>query len=982
MKVGGGRLVELSTAAMLTLLVTLGVAPIGSQQLSTAQQTQKFGMEADSTFVRDLQTPQYLYEQMQKLGWTSFLFQLGRIRTDNHPNLMPNDRTNLEFIKQVAGQSPNPNYEFWYGTTVAYGWNDQKWWDLVNLIGQELASYPNIKVAYAYVHEFFGSLCATPCLPTPQQEAAGYDRWVLTSNQYGKTTVFRNEPQNPSTYNYRTQTWNIATGFRTALNFVSSTPLPADEPTVVVARPTWIYTQLFRLKAANSMQIHSGQWAVEAPSWLRYTNTKAILQNMISQGAPTFHFSTLIDPTQPLQNAFLRKGFVRAHEEVLLGKYVNPANGLVFGSASERDLDWKSTAPYLTLSISPSSSTASVQVPQGSTFELTLTVQNIGAKGDSFEILLMINSLLMTTNDPLRVPFTIVAGETKLFKWNISVSSTSTDRGDDLVVVIFGGKSFGNPFGKLYDWEYNDLWVAQRFLLVQTTTTTTSTTTSSTTTTTTLPPPASTTTTTTTSTTTTSTTTSTTTTTTLAQTSFDFTISVEPASTSVTQGNSVRSRVTVTWLSGSPEFVWLGAGGLPSGASATFSNLGGTPTFTSELTITTTPQTPPGIYTVTITGTSSQIVRTALLSLTINPYIPPTYSVKILASPLEGGSTNPLPGTYSYAENTQLTISALPFTGWSLNQWLVNGQPSGNGTQITVIVNQEMTVEASFINIPTTIIPTYTVSISTMGPNSTTITIDTKEYRLPVSFQWQDSSTHFISAHPIIMQDEDVRYVFTRWSGSFQSDNLQLSINVDRDHYLILHYRKQFLISLGFTDASGRNLLPSDYTTLDETGSRVQFNEGNAWINAYSQMRVLSAIWMNTNVAGPDTTFVANRPGEYVIQLRVFDQKIRVVDIFGSPIPGVAVEVISPGGTKLTKQTDTNGIAEFASLPLGTFSGSATFLGVSIPFSSERIGANEVTVLAVLNYPLLVIVAALAASLALRTIKRRRKKSDEQESSF
>jgi len=87
----------------------------------------------------------------------------------------------------------------------------------------------------------------------------------------------------------------------------------------------------------------------------------------------------------------------------------------------------------------------------------------------------------------------------------------------------------------------------------------------------------------------------------------DFTVSVSPASGSVTSGNSKTATVTVTSIKGFNSTVNLDvAFALPTGAAATFSPTTVTPpengTATSTLTISTSSSTPAGTYTITITG--------------------------------------------------------------------------------------------------------------------------------------------------------------------------------------------------------------------------------------------------------------------------------------------------------------------------------------------------------------------------------------------
>jgi hypothetical protein len=87
---------------------------------------------------------------------------------------------------------------------------------------------------------------------------------------------------------------------------------------------------------------------------------------------------------------------------------------------------------------------------------------------------------------------------------------------------------------------------------------------------------------------------------------FDFSIGViGPTTATVTQGGSASFNLAITLLSGSPQAVNLTASGFPSGASYSFTNPEGNPTFTSTINVFTTVNTPGGTYPITITGTTS-----------------------------------------------------------------------------------------------------------------------------------------------------------------------------------------------------------------------------------------------------------------------------------------------------------------------------------------------------------------------------------------
>jgi len=97
-----------------------------------------------------------------------------------------------------------------------------------------------------------------------------------------------------------------------------------------------------------------------------------------------------------------------------------------------------------------------------------------------------------------------------------------------------------------------------------------------------------------------------------------FMIEVNPASQSVTQGQTASYSVNVTPLNGFNSQVSLSVSGLPSGANGVFSNPSGTPNFTSTLTVTLTGNVSAGSYTLTVTGSGGGLSQVANLVLTVN----------------------------------------------------------------------------------------------------------------------------------------------------------------------------------------------------------------------------------------------------------------------------------------------------------------------------------------------------------------------------
>ncbi len=61
-----------------------------------------------------------------------------------------------------------------------------------------------------------------------------------------------------------------------------------------------------------------------------------------------------------------------------------------------------------------------------------------------------------------------------------------------------------------------------------------------------------------------------------------------------------------------------------------------------------------------------------------------------------GGTTNPLPGAYSYEEGTVVSVVANSGTGFEFDRWVLDGSDAGSGHLIPVTMNKDHTLHAVF----------------------------------------------------------------------------------------------------------------------------------------------------------------------------------------------------------------------------------------------------------------------------------------------
>jgi hypothetical protein len=214
-------------------------------------------------------------------------------------------------------------------------------------------------------------------------------------------------------------------------------------------------------------------------------------------------------------------------------------------------------------------------------------------------------------------------------------------------------------------------------------------------------------------------------------------------SLSATQGSTAINTITASLVSGSPEPVSLSASGLPSGASASFSQKTCNPTCSSLLTIATAASTPTGTDTITVAGTGGGVTRTTSLTLTVNS------STGSLPTPPSGNSISTNIANGAVLSGSSVVWTATPSGSpvrveffidgallWTENSspYQFNGDPSGTLNTNTLSNGSHQLKVRAIYSDNSTAEQTVTVTVS----NGTTPTPVAPPAQLTLT--WQDNS--------------------------------------------------------------------------------------------------------------------------------------------------------------------------------------------------------------------------------------------------
>jgi len=148
----------------------------------------------------------------------------------------------------------------------------------------------------------------------------------------------------------------------------------------------------------------------------------------------------------------------------------------------------------------------------------------------------------------------------------------------------------------------------------------------------------------------------------------------------------------------------------------------------------------------------------------INATYSPTESNILSISATTGGTTDPAPGDYTYTKGENVTVTALPNSGYAFDHWLLDGSEYTGSLQINVVMNQDHTLQAVFL-------PQFTLLISATG-GTTDPALGTHLYT--------EGEQVTVTAIP------DSGYIFDHWvlDGVDEGSNFEIVVVMDDNHLL------------------------------------------------------------------------------------------------------------------------------------------------------------------------------------------------------
>ncbi|MEM4315148.1 MAG: matrixin family metalloprotease [Nitrososphaerota archaeon] len=225
------------------------------------------------------------------------------------------------------------------------------------------------------------------------------------------------------------------------------------------------------------------------------------------------------------------------------------------------------------------------------------------------------------------------------------------------------------------------------------------------------------------------------------------------------------------------------------------------------------------------------------------------------------------------------------FVGW-------DGDVKDDSPILTLSVESPLTIKASWVH-------EYPVTVET--PVDEVVEWVAEGYELQYS------------APPIIYEAPNRRLVFREWVGDIAYvDDLTATVAVNGPKHITSIYMREFLVSPVFKPTRGSGQVEATAILSTPGGSQTLASGRDYWISE-GQHKVDSILFMGVDVKAGDILEVTG-PGNLEILVRVYDLKLRVVDILGLSFANARLEIAGPAGIEATANLDGSGESSIGQL--------------------------------------------------------------------
>jgi hypothetical protein len=267
-----------------------------------------------------------------------------------------------------------------------------------------------------------------------------------------------------------------------------------------------------------------------------------------------------------------------------------------------------------------------------------------------------------------------------------------------------------------------------------------------------------------------------------------------------------------------------------------------------------------------------------------------------------------------------------------------------------------------------------TITIQSDAVSPVPIYVDGLVYMTPSSFAWPVGSNHTLVLGALSVNTSTGKSSFVGWTGGITSPSQSLTVQVGADMSLLASYKDQYLVSLAFADAEGRSVSPQSVSISGSAGA-FGLTDSSLWLYS-GTYQIIHAEWMGMNVGSTQdapVTFAVTNSKTIVVPLPIYDESIKVTDVYGLPISGANV-TLTVGNKIQELLTDNTGLAVFRQVPLGYLNGTIKYLAFSGDIRVSTPGEHTEHVIVTLSYPVLITIFSICVVGTYLTVRRIRRK--------
>jgi len=244
-------------------------------------------------------------------------------------------------------------------------------------------------------------------------------------------------------------------------------------------------------------------------------------------------------------------------------------------------------------------------------------------------------------------------------------------------------------------------------------------------------------------------------------------------------------------------------------------------------------------YVIWATDTSGNTNKSSKDMFSITPHY---YALSISASPQQGGTVTHTPPREKYEEETQVTLTAIPATGYQFSHW--EEDATGINSSIHITMDADKNITAYFQE---TIIH-YTLSSFITPSGGGSITLN------PFGGIYNEGTTVTATA------TANPGYEFDHWSGDISGNNLSVQLTMDQGKNITAHFKEiieQYTLNISCIPAGGGSISFSPPNSLYDKGTIVT-------ITAFPHVGYIFDYWLGDATGTSSTTTITMTKDKHV----------------------------------------------------------------------------------------------------------------------